>query len=84
MASTIKRSLENILSLDKPFGAVEGIMSIKTHLKDDFGFSEVLHLAFFFMEEILHDVKKGSGSIFSSISSQTLSVSPFNNDLVDM
>ena len=37
-----------------------------------------------FIEEIWHDVQKGSGSILISISSQTLSLSPSNNDLVDM
>ena len=72
------------MSLVKTFGAVDGIMSIKTHMKGDFGFSGFLDLAFLFMEEIWHDVPKWSGSIIISIYSQTLSVSPANNDLVDL
>ena len=71
------------MSLVKLLGAVDVIISIKTHLKDPFGSSGILDLAFLFIEEILHDVQKGSGSILSSISSQTLAVSPANNDLVD-
>ena len=46
------------MSLVKRFGAVDGIMSIKNHLKGDFGFSGFLDLAFFLREEIWHDVKK--------------------------
>ena len=65
-------------------GAVDGIISIKTHLKGDFGFSGILDLAFFFIEEICHEVQKGSGYILSSTSPQTLSVSTANNDLVDL
>ena len=72
------------MSLVKLFGAVEGIMSIKTHLKGAFGFSGFSDIAFLFVEEILNDVQKGSGSIFSSISSKTLAVSPANNDMVDL
>ena len=49
--------------LVKPFGAVDGIISIKTHLKGALGFSEFLDLAFLFIEDILHDVQKGSGYI---------------------
>ena len=65
-------------------GGDDGIISIKTHLKGAFGFSEIVDLAFLFIEEILHDVQKGSGSILSSTSSQTLAVSPAINDLVDL
>ena len=72
------------MSLVKRFNFVDGIISIKTHLKGAFGLSGHLDLAFLFIEEILHDVQKGSGYILSSISSQTLSVSPDNSDLVDM
>ena len=57
---------------------------MKTHLKGAFGLSGMLELAFFFIEEILHDVQKGSEYILRSTSSQTLAVSPANNDLVDM
>ena len=72
------------MSLVTLFGAVYGIMSIKTHLKGTFGFSGFLDVAFLFMEEILHDVKKESRSILSSITSKKLAVSPDNNDLVDL
>ena len=65
-------------------GAVDGIISIKIHLKGAFGFSGILELAFLFIEEILHEVQKGSGSIFSSASYQTLAVSPAINYLVDL
>ena len=67
----------------KRFGAIDGIMSIKTHVMGAFGFSGFLYLAFLFMEEIWHDVQKGSGFILSSISSQTLLAYPTSNDLVD-
>ena len=46
------------MSLVKGFGDVGGIISIKTHLKGDFGFGGFLDLAFLFMEEIRHDVQK--------------------------
>ena len=72
------------MSFVRLFGAVYGIISIKTHLKGDFGFNGSLDLAFLFIEEILHEVQKGSASIFSSASSQTLVVSPAINDLVDL
>ena len=72
------------MSIVKLLDAVDEIMSIKTHLKGAFGLSGILDLVFFFIEEILHDAQKGSGSILSSISSQTLSVSPANNNLVDL
>ena len=72
------------MSLVRLLGAVDGIISIKTHLKGAFGFNGSLDLAFLFIEEILHEVPKGSESIFSSTSSQTLAVSPANNDLVDL
>ena len=71
------------MSLVRLLGAVDGIISIKTHLKGAFGFVGILDLAFLFIEEILHEVQKGSGSILSSTSSQTLAVSPGINDLVD-
>ena len=41
-----------VVSLVKRLGAVDGIVSIKTHLKGDFGFSGILDLAFLFIEEI--------------------------------
>ena len=47
----------------------------KTHLKGAFVLSGILDLAFLFIEEIWHDVQKGSGYILSSTSSQILSVS---------
>ena len=72
------------MSLIKLFGAVAGIISIKTHLKGAFVFNGFLDLDFSFVEEISHDVKKGSGYILGSISSQTLEVSPENNNLVDL
>ena len=72
------------MSLVRLLGAVDGIISIKTHLKGAFGFSGILDLAFLFIEEIWQEVQKGSGSFLSSISSQTLALSSDNNDLVDM
>ena len=72
------------MSLVKLLGAVDGTISIKTHLKGDFGLSGILALVFLFIEEILHEVQKGSGTILSSTSSQTFAVSPANNDLVDL
>ena len=72
------------MSLVKLLGAVDSIISIKTHLKCDFEFSGISDLAFLFIEEIWHDVKKGSGYILSSISSQKLALSPANNDMVDL
>ena len=47
------------MSLVNCFGDVDGIMSIKTHLMGDVGFSGFVDLAFLFMEEIWHDVEKG-------------------------
>ena len=47
------------MSLVKLVGAADGIMSIKTHLEGDFGFSGFLDLAFLFTKEIWYDVKKG-------------------------
>ena len=70
------------MSLVKLLGDVDEIIPIKTHSKGGFGFSGILDPHFLFIEEIWHDVKKGSGSILSSISSQTLAVHPSNNDLV--
>ena len=55
------------MSLIKLLGDVDGIVSIKTHLKGAFGFSRFLDLDFLFIEEIWHDVQKRSGSILSSI-----------------
>ena len=72
------------MSVVKKFGAVNGIMSIKTHLNGAFGFSVFLDLDFLFMGKIWHGVKKRSGYILSYISSQTLAVSPANNYLVHM
>ena len=72
------------MSLVRLLGAVDGIISIKTQSKGAFGFSGILDLAFFFIEEILHEVQKGSGSIINSTYSQTLAVYPANNDLVDL
>ena len=40
------------MSFVKCFGAVDGIISIKTHLKGDVGFSDFLDLIFLFTEEI--------------------------------
>ena len=71
-----------MVSLVKRFGDFYGVISIKTNLKGALGFSGILYPAFFFMEEIWHDVQKGYGSILRSISSQTLAVSPAKNDLV--
>ena len=68
--------------LVKLLGSVDGIIYIKTYPKGDFGFSGILYLAFLFIEEIWHDVQKGSGYILSSISSQKLAVSPDKNDPV--
>ena len=68
----------------KLLGAVDGTISIKTNLKGDFGLSGILDLDFSLIEEILHDLQKGSGYILGSISYQTLAVSPDNNDLVDL
>ena len=70
--------------LVKLLDAADGIMSIKTHLKGAFVFNGFLDVVFFFIGKISHDVQKGSGSILSSISFQTLAVSPAINDLVDL
>ena len=83
-APTIKRYLGKVVSLINILGAVDVIISIKTHLKGAFGFIVILDLAFLFIEEIWHEVQKGSGYILSSAYSQTLVVSPANNYLVDM
>ena len=72
------------MSLVRLLGAVDGIISIKTHLEGAFGCSGSLDLAFLFIEEIFHEVQKGSGSILSSTSSQTLAVSPAINEQVDL
>ena len=47
------------MSLVKRFGAVDGIISLKTQLKGDFGFNGLLEPALLFTEEIWHDVQKG-------------------------
>ena len=65
-------------------GSIEEIISIKTHLKDAFGLSGILDLAFLSIEEIWYDVQKGYVFIISSVYSQTLAVFPVNNDLVDL
>ena len=72
------------MSFVKLLSAVDGIISIKTHLKVYCGFGGFLDLSFLFIEEIWHDVQKCYGYILRSISSQTLAVSPANNDLVDL
>ena len=72
------------MALIKTFGAIDGIISIKTRLKGTFGFSTFLDLAFLFMEEIWRNVQKGYGSILSSISSKKLVLSPANSYLVDL
>ena len=46
-ASQIKRQLENVVSLVKRFGDVDGNMSIKTHLKGAFDLSGIFDIAFF-------------------------------------
>ena len=51
-------------------------------MKGDFGLSGILDLALLFIEEFLHEVQRGSGSILRFTSSQTLAVSPANYDLV--
>ena len=48
------------MSLVKLLDDVDGIISIKTHFKGAFGLSVILDLAFLFIEEILHEVQKGS------------------------
>ena len=70
--------------LVKDLGTVDGIISIKTHLEGAFGFSGILDLAFLFVEEIWHYVKKGSGYVLRYTSPQILALSPANNDLVDL
>ena len=72
------------MSLVRLLGDVDGITPIKSHLKGAFGFNGSLDLAFLFIEEILDEVQKGSASIFSSASSQTLAVSPDINYLEDL
>ena len=72
------------MSLVRLLGAVDGIISIQTHFKGDFGLNRSLNLAFLFIEEILHEVQKGSGYNLSSASSQTFAVSPAINDMVDL
>ena len=72
-----------MVSLVKILGAVNGTISLKNNLKGAFGLSGILELDFLFIEEIWHDVQKGSGYILSSTSSQTFAVSPANNDLVE-
>ena len=45
--------LEEVVSLVRLVGAVDGIISIKTHLKGSLGFNGILDLAFLFIEETL-------------------------------
>ena len=73
-----------MVSLVKHFGAIDGVISIKNHFWGNFGFNGFLDQAFLFVEAIWHDVQKGSWYILSSVSSQTLEVSPANNYLVDL
>ena len=70
------------MSLVKLLGAVDGIISIKNHLKGAFGFNRFLDLAFLFIEDIWHFVQEGSGSILGYTYSQTLELSPSDNYLV--
>ena len=63
------------MSFVRLLGDVEGITSIKTHLKVDFGFRGTFDLAFLLIEEILQEVQKGSASMCSSASSHTFAVS---------
>ena len=72
------------MSLVRLLGVVDGIISIKNHLKGAFGFNGILDPALLFIEYILHEVQKGSGSILSYTSSQTLAVSSSINDMVDL
>ena len=72
------------MSLVKILGAVDGTISIKTHLKGAFGLSGILDLAFFSLKKFDMMCKKDPGSIIRSTSSQTFAVSAANNDLVDM
>ena len=44
--------MRKIVSLVKLFGAVNGIVSIKTHVKGAFDLSRFIDLAISFMEEI--------------------------------
>ena len=46
------------MSLVKRLGAVDGMISIKPHLKGAIGFSGILDLTFLFIEEICHDAQK--------------------------
>ena len=80
----LKGKYKMLCNLSNFFFAVDGIISIKTHLKSDFGFNIFLDLAFLLMEEIWNDVPKGSGYILSSISSQKLAVSPAKNSMVGL
>ena len=48
-----------MVSLVKQFGAVDGIISTKTHLKSAFAFNGFLDLEFVFIEEIDMMCKKG-------------------------
>ena len=72
------------MSLFKRLGAVDGIISIKTHLKGAFGFIGFLDLAFLFMEENSTGQISTHGYIISSTPLQKLAISPANNDLVDL
>ena len=72
------------MSLVKLFGAVDGTKSIKIHLKGAFGMSGILDLSFFSLKKFDMMCKKGSGSIFSSTSSQIIAVSPSKNDGIDL
>ena len=69
------------MSLVKHLGTVDEIISIETHLKGDFS---LIRPSLFIYRFFWHDLQKGSGSIIGSISSQTLVLSPSNNDFVDL
>ena len=66
----IRKSCVNVKLLD----AVDGIISIKTHLKGAFGLSGILDLSFLFIEDISNDMQRGPGSILGYTSYQTFAV----------
>ena len=53
-------------------------------MKCAFGSNGVLDLSFLFIEDIWHDVQKGSGSILNSIYFQKIAVYLAINDMVDL
>ena len=50
MHQQLKGFLEKVVSLVKLLGAVDGTISIKTHLKGAFVLSGILDIAFLFIE----------------------------------